>query len=202
MKTLRFDYLSRDWVSRAVVAALFVGGFFIPICVIIILNCRMVELMRQTNNNLRNTLNIQMVICRPTIKVDANSGDVNKKIETKPISQSRKYKSKNELGPRRRCALSAIMSGQLRVNILLQERESKLIKKVAWCVGLFSLSWFPYAIVVLVAQFYPENNFISPLVSTLPSVCAKTSVIFNPLLYTLISPEFKVFFKETFGLKK
>lgn len=160
----------------------------------------MVELLRKTNQSLRNALNIQMVIRKP-LKIETISSVTKNNVEMKTFRNSNQFKSKNVSRSRRRFALSAIMSGQIRFNVLLHKRETKLVKKVAWCVGLFSFSWFPYAIVVLIAQFYPENNFIGPLVTTIPSICAKTSVIFNPLLFTLINPEFKVFFKKTLGLK-
>jgi hypothetical protein len=82
------------------------------------------------------------------------------------------------------------------------KREVKLIKMVALIVIMFIIAWLPYAIVALVAQFGSNiERYINPFTTTLPALFAKTSSIYNPLIYTISNKEFRRFFFKFF-LKK
>lgn len=54
----------------------------------------------------------------------------------------------------------------------------------------FVMAWTPYSILVLVGQFGPDG-FIQPWMSQIPSVFAKVSVLYNPLIYGLKDYRFK-----------
>lgn len=77
----------------------------------------------------------------------------------------------------------------------LIKREIKVIKSVVLCVVLFCLSWAPYAIMVLLAQFGNNiEDYITPLSTSLPALFAKTSAIYNPIVYTLTNNGCRRFF--------
>lgn len=43
-------------------------------------------------------------------------------------------------------------------------------------IGLFMMSWTPYAVVTFVGQFGADDMKLEPWVSALPALCAKVSV--------------------------
>lgn len=70
-------------------------------------------------------------------------------------------------------------------------RSEMRISKIAMAVTcLFTISWSPYAIVALIGQFGPAH-WITPLVSELPMMLAKTSAMHNPIIYALSHPKFR-----------
>ncbi|VVC31550.1 G protein-coupled receptor, rhodopsin-like,GPCR, rhodopsin-like, 7TM [Cinara cedri] len=58
-------------------------------------------------------------------------------------------------------------------------------------IGLFMISWTPYAVVTFVGQFGDEKTKIEPWISALPALCAKASVVYNPIVYGLSHPHFR-----------
>lgn len=61
---------------------------------------------------------------------------------------------------------------------------------VACMVGTFIVSWTPYSVLALMETF--GNFTISPAIATIPSLFAKTSVVFNPLVYGLLNTQVKL----------
>lgn len=60
---------------------------------------------------------------------------------------------------------------------------------IAVCIGFFS-AWSPYAVVSMWAAFgHPES--IPPLAFAVPAMFAKSSTIYNPLVYMLLRPNFR-----------
>lgn len=57
-------------------------------------------------------------------------------------------------------------------------------------IGLFIASWTPYAVVTFVGQFGGQTK-IEPWISALPAICAKASVVYNPIVYGLSHPHFR-----------
>ncbi|XP_025421001.1 rhodopsin, GQ-coupled-like, partial [Sipha flava] len=58
-------------------------------------------------------------------------------------------------------------------------------------IGLFMMSWTPYAVVTFFGQFGADDMKIEPWVSALPALCAKASVVYNPIVYGLSHPHFR-----------
>lgn len=55
-------------------------------------------------------------------------------------------------------------------------------------IFVFCVAWTPYVIISFIGIFGPENT-ITPLISALPNILAKTATISNPLLYTIGHPD-------------
>ena len=62
---------------------------------------------------------------------------------------------------------------------------------VVYMISAYLVAWLPYAIFALMETFVltPEKSLVSPAVATLPSLFAKTSVVFNPLVYGLLNTQ-------------
>lgn len=68
--------------------------------------------------------------------------------------------------------------------LLLPEKLS-----VAVCIG-FLAAWSPYAVVSMWAAFGPVDN-IPPLAFAMPAMFAKSSTIYNPIIYLTLRPNIR-----------
>lgn len=55
---------------------------------------------------------------------------------------------------------------------------------------LFCFSWLPYACIALLSTF-GQSDLVTPYVTTLPGLFAKTSVIYNPIVYAIMNDRFR-----------
>ena len=109
---------------------------------------------------------------------------------------------------------------------LLIKREKKLVRTIILNIALFCIAWVntiylffnkfehyisfffvikvPYAIVTLLSQFGSNIEFyITPYTTSIPAILAKTSSIYNPIIYTLNNKQCRDYIKQTlFGSKK
>ena len=62
---------------------------------------------------------------------------------------------------------------------------------VIYMVSAYLVAWSPYAILALMETFVSTSakSVVTPAVATLPSLFAKTSVVFNPLVYGLLNTQ-------------
>lgn len=63
-----------------------------------------------------------------------------------------------------------------------KKSERKVTAMVAVMIIAFLVAWTPYAIFALIKQFGPAN-IIGPGLSILPSLIAKSSICYNPIIY-------------------
>ncbi|XP_062261120.1 opsin 7, group member a [Platichthys flesus] len=68
---------------------------------------------------------------------------------------------------------------------------------VAVCIGFFA-AWSPYAVVSMWAAFGQINN-IPPLAFALPAMFAKSSTIYNPIIYLTLRPNFRRMISRDLG---
>ena len=76
-------------------------------------------------------------------------------------------------------------------------------KRAGWTgfimVASFVVVWTPYAIVSFYAAFFKPQS-ISPLVATIPAMFAKTSTLFNPIVYVIRYKRFRKVVKKLFKM--
>ena len=87
-----------------------------------------------------------------------------------------------------------------------QTLEVLLARKRAVWTGFimvvgFVVVWTPYAIVSFYAAFFKPQS-ISPLVATIPAMFAKTSTLFNPIVYVIRYKRFRKGVKKLFKVIK
>ena len=68
-----------------------------------------------------------------------------------------------------------------------EKKTARMAFMMSFC---FLFAWTPYAVVSLYAIIRRSKN-ISPLVATIPSLFAKTSPCYNPVVYFLLSQKFR-----------
>ncbi|XP_028571693.2 pinopsin-like [Podarcis muralis] len=71
----------------------------------------------------------------------------------------------------------------------VQKREHHILFMIVSMVTCYLLCWMPYGIVSLIVTF-GQPGTISPSVSIIPSILAKTSTFVNPILYVLLNKQF------------
>ncbi|XP_041660197.1 opsin 7, group member a [Cheilinus undulatus] len=68
---------------------------------------------------------------------------------------------------------------------------------VAVCIGFFA-AWSPYAVVSMWAAFGRIEN-IPPLAFAMPAMFAKSSTIYNPIIYLMLRPNFRRIMRRDLG---
>lgn len=77
--------------------------------------------------------------------------------------------------------------------------EIQLAKVAAMTIGTFLLSWTPYAIVSALGISSPwEAKAVSPLMSEISVMLAKSSAAYNPVIYALSHPKFRAEIDKNF----
>lgn len=72
--------------------------------------------------------------------------------------------------------------------------KAKTIRMSLIMVLAFLFAWTPYAVVALYSSFF--SNDISPTASTIPSMFAKSSNFYNPIIYFFMYTKFRVAAKK------
>jgi len=57
-------------------------------------------------------------------------------------------------------------------------------------VTLWIFAWTPFTAISMLGTWH-DNTFVTPLISELPIVCAKTSALYNPIIYALSHPKYR-----------
>ncbi|XP_063729151.1 rhodopsin, GQ-coupled-like [Symsagittifera roscoffensis] len=69
-------------------------------------------------------------------------------------------------------------------------KEILVAKASMLCIGVFIITWLPYAVLGVAGQFV-EPQFFNPYMTTWPALIAKTNCIYNPIIYAFAHPSFK-----------
>ncbi|XP_009903103.2 pinopsin [Dryobates pubescens] len=72
---------------------------------------------------------------------------------------------------------------------MVRSREQRILIMVVVMVICFLLCWLPYAIVALIATF-GKPGFMTPAASIIPSILAKSSTVYNPIIYIFLNKQF------------
>lgn len=72
----------------------------------------------------------------------------------------------------------------------IKGKDIRTAKLVMMVISLFVIAWSPYALVALLGQFGPKGA-VSPWMAMIPSVFAKSSTLYNPILYAFKDSRFQ-----------
>ncbi|XP_075456556.1 pinopsin-like isoform X2 [Ascaphus truei] len=70
------------------------------------------------------------------------------------------------------------------------EEEKRVVVMVLFMVIAFLICWLPYTVFALIVVIDP-TLYISPLAATLPTYFAKTSPVYNPVIYLFLNKQFR-----------
>lgn len=184
-----FDHLSRDRLTRSYIFYLFWGGLILPVCLITFSYAKIYLLVRNSQK----------------FGDDEEPAGTNKQTEMQPIltvpASSHGSTASNK------CRLANNNNSSETTNTLIGpvSGESKLFRKtqshstnkeiqlaivIFLAILVFIISWVPYSLMTLTAQFGPRGT-ISPAVISITSFLAKLSVMYNPFIYWYKDENFK-----------
>lgn len=78
------------------------------------------------------------------------------------------------------------------------KNERKVAYMVILMVATFLLSWSPYAGLAMLVAFKPDVK-INPLVGTVPVYLAKSSTVYNPIIYIYLNKQVNVLQRQNLG---
>ncbi|KAK3690904.1 hypothetical protein RRG08_021602 [Elysia crispata] len=86
--------------------------------------------------------------------------------------------------------LSLLMDGQMYASRKRTQFQAELRTAItsAIIVAIFIFSWMPYGVLAFYGLFGPQSRPVQPLVSMLPNILAKLSIVANPILYSIGNP--------------
>lgn len=64
----------------------------------------------------------------------------------------------------------------------MSKSEGRITTMILVMIITFLIAWSPYAIVALITQF-GDAKLITPVVSVIPALLAKSSICYNPIIY-------------------
>ncbi|XP_035696778.1 pinopsin-like [Branchiostoma floridae] len=75
------------------------------------------------------------------------------------------------------------------------QKEQKIARMVVVMITCFLVCWLPYGAMALVVSFGGES-LISPTAAVVPSLLAKSSTCYNPLVYFAMNNQFRRYFQD------
>ena len=66
--------------------------------------------------------------------------------------------------------------------------QTRLTVMIILMGGTFMVAWLPYAFVSVIAMA-GGAYLLTPLASAAPAIVAKSSLIYNPIIYALMNPQ-------------
>jgi len=69
--------------------------------------------------------------------------------------------------------------------------EIRAAKVAILNTSLWLFAWTPFAVVSVLGTWY-NSSIITPLLSELPNLCAKSSGVYNPIIYALSHPKYRL----------
>jgi hypothetical protein len=178
---------------------MFLGGFTLPLTIIIFVYTLIwLELKSIRNSVLNRFVRDDKLIKSDKSNINRNTNDL-ENIET--IKNKQKA---NLLGNSKQIDSYSSVVNYINDNnqSLLKpfiKREIQVLKTILLIVIMFCCAWLPYAFLTLCAQFVDMKylvQILTPKTAFLASIFAKTSSIYNPILYTFMNKQFKTYLKK------
>lgn len=176
-----FNYIDRDAYTRSFMIIMVFGGFIAPLFINIFFYIQIWFILKSNeffinySSKLNDKPNEDEMICaHNAIKLN----DLRHNSETKSFL---KQKTSDPSQPNSKS------------NKIIRN-EVKLLKSIILIIFMFCVAWFPYALITLLAQFGSRiENYITPFTTSLPSLFAKLSSVYNPLVFLMLNKKCKKF---------
>ncbi len=93
--------------------------------------------------------------------------------------------------------VASLRSGAEQQNQQTAKAEIRAAKVAVVNIMLWIFAWTPFTALCMVGTWY-DSKYVTPLMSEVPIVCAKTSAVYNPIIYALSHPKYRECLKELF----
>lgn len=184
-----FDYLSRDLFTRVYMILMLLGGFFIPLLFILVLNFLIWHKLKIKSKNFQKF----------SMKRLSEKSVIRKRLSDQSTVATKRTLSCDSYEILKQKAQEMdLFCSNIRIN------DFKMINTIILMILLFCLSWGPYALVTIIAQFGTNIiQVVNPYTTSLPALFAKTSSFMNPLIYSFRDKQCRKYLMKKFaGLRK
>ena len=191
-----FDYLSRDLRSRMLVLSMFLGGFVFPLVILI----TFFFLTKRTLES--DTEQLDGQLCKAYTRSRTFSKAPAQRNQRSPLESFKLKCCTNNVDDNE--SIGQEKSGELDMFIFdFKKRQNRVLRTIFFHITFFTISWAPYAIIAILAQYGTDiHRYVTPFSTAVPALFAKTSSIYNPILYTLNNKDCRKFFKKKLFFKK
>ena len=187
--------------SRIITISMCIGGFLIPVGVMalsysyIIMKLKARKKMQQDYEGNK----MPSLLSNEDKKVELNETiSKEKPFNDEPTSTSiSKKKNDESIKPIKKTQTKNVKDDK-KINLFIKS-ELKATKNALLIITLFTIAWFPYTIVSLIAQFSENRHlYVNPYTTTITALFAKSSAIYNPIVYALTNRKFKLKLGQAF----
>ena len=164
---------------------MFFGGLILPLFIKIVFYIQIWYVLKSNEFFINYTLKL-------AIKSNENVYETTKnEIKLNEIS------SRNENVKFIKKSIVADLNQQNQTKII--RNEIKLLKSIILIIVMFCFAWFPYAIITLLAQYGSNiEYYITPFTTSLPSLFAKLSSVYNPVIFLFGNKKCRKYLKKKF----
>lgn len=82
------------------------------------------------------------------------------------------------------------VTGNASIQASRKRSEIKIVRMIALAIAAFVLSWSPYCFVSIIGTIR-GSTVLTPGEAEIPDLLAKASVIYNPIVYTIMNDRFR-----------
>jgi hypothetical protein len=183
-----FNYIDRDFYTRSFMILMFGFGLILPLCLIIIFYLRILYILKK-NKFFLNYYGLKSTRFKSNHNNNNNNNNNNFNLFDENGVESIPLKDLSFKQPN-----MTLNSGS---HAKLIRNEIRLIKSIILNIVMFCVAWFPYAIITLLAQFGPNiENYINPYSTSLPSLFAKMSSVYNPAIFINLNKKCQNYIKK------
>ena len=208
-----FDYLNRDLLSKVLMNSMVFGGFIVPLLIVAIFYTLLYFSIKsqnqffksnhkydqQYNNKYDNTISINPLEETQTFTSQSSKNSVS--FEFTSLSKFKNSLNGMALSNKKR-ETNEFKRKKILYHLLIK-REAKVAKRIFYIIISFCVAWLPYTIVVLIAQFGNNIHFyLTPYTATFPALFAKSSAVYNPVVYVLANRDCMKYFLRKFRSKR
>lgn len=183
-----FDYLNQDLVNRIYILVFFFAAYLVPLAIILYCYVRIGHYVHDANRNLialhKRSSGIPSSVAR-------SYRFQRQLIRSSPCSSRNSVCSVTIARPESAASHLTISSAQ--VETIARSKmmmEKRLMKSVVILILNWTIAWTPYALISL-AGIFSYSEFISPIMSMMPALLAKTASVIDPYIYFLSHPRYK-----------
>ena len=179
-----FDYLNVEFVSRFIMFAMFIGGFLVPVIIITFSYSLILLRLKQRRNML--SLNDE-TDSKPSASVANDIESTQETTETGKMVGSGGVKRMN----------TVTKNEQEKLKSSFIRSEIKATKTAILSVICFICAWLPYASICILAQLSSQREeYVTPHSTSLPAMFAKSSAMYNPIIYVFTNRKFQSAIKK------
>lgn len=189
-----FNYINTEKRERIIIISMVIGGFLIPVGVMTACYTYIIMKLKDRKNLQLEFLEKSKSVKTKTEIVVSNEDEDTKGQSINAAEEAKAKVNNDESTEPLNKKKAKISEVDKKMNLFIKS-EIKATKNALVIITLFTIAWFPYCIISLISQFSVNRAYyVTPYTGSLAALFAKTSAIYNPIVYALSNRKFKIKF--------